>query len=311
MTDAITRKQRRRARRARVLAALTTAVRWAPPGTVESALGACAPLARWTRFERITHANLALAYGTELDEAARARIASGVRRHAARQFASWLRLAASDAHRAGWIDDLVRVDPSIEHLDAALAHGRGAVVVTAHLGDWELLAARLVRSGRRGAVVGLRRPNDPGARWFEDMRTRHGVRTIAQSATPRELLAVLARGEVLGILCDLDARRLDGETVPFFGIPARTLTAPAAIARASGAPLVPTHCVRHGDGRYDLRCESPLVFDARADRVAARRELLERLNRTYERWIRAAPEQWAWHQKRWGTQPSLDVLQMG
>jgi KDO2-lipid IV(A) lauroyltransferase len=294
------RKRRRRAARARVLAALTIAARWSPPGAVAGALELCAPFARWTRFERTTNANLALALGGELDDAARTRIARGIRLHAARQFATWLRLAGSETARGSWIDELVHLDDSIHHLDDALAQGRGAIVATAHLGDWELLAARLARRGQRGAVVGLRRPNDPGARWFEDLRTRNGVRTIPQSAPPREILDVLARGEIVGLLCDLDARRLDGEFLPFFGHPARTLTAPAALARASGAALVPTRCVRGADGRYVLSCEEPIEFDAHAPRRDARREVLARLNAVYERWIRATPEQWAWHQERWG-----------
>jgi KDO2-lipid IV(A) lauroyltransferase len=116
------------------------------------------------------------------------------------------------------------------------------------------------------------------------------------------VLDVLARGEVVGLLCDLEDRRLDGEFVPFFGVPARTMTAPASLARASGAPLVPARCTREG-GRYVLRCEAPLDFDASLPRAAARSAVLERLNATYERWIRAAPEQWAWHQRRWRSRP--------
>jgi len=296
----------RRAARARVLGALTATARWSPPAAVEGALTACAPLARWSPFERTTRANLRLAYGGELDEARIDAVARGVRRHAARQFATWLRLAASDERRGAWIDELVEVDASIAHLDAALARGRGAIVVTAHLGDWELLAARLVRSGRRGAVVGFRKSNDPSAAWFETMRARHGLRTIPQSAPPRAVLDVLARGEVVGLLCDLEARRLDGEFVPFFGVPALTMTAPAALARASGAALVPARCTREG-ARCVLRCEAPLEFEASRPRAAARTAVLERLNETYERWIRAAPDQWAWHQRRWRSRPASDA----
>ncbi|MBL8861419.1 MAG: lysophospholipid acyltransferase family protein [Planctomycetes bacterium] len=293
-----TAKRRRRALRARLLDALTGAARVAPRVVVEGALCACAPLARWTRFERMTRANLARAL-PELDPAERLRIAGAVRRHAARQFASWLRLASSDAPRGAWIDELVEADASLELLGAALARGRGAIVATAHLGDWELCATRLVRLGFRGAVVGLRRPNDPSALWIEAARARHGLRTIPQSAPPRELLHVLARGECLGILADLDARRLDGIELPFLGLPARTLTAPAALARASGAPIVPVRCVRERSGRYRLAAEAPIELDPTLPRELARRDALARLNAVYARWIRAAPEQWAWHQDRW------------
>ena len=291
-------KLRRRALRARFLAALTGATRFAPRVAVEGAIAACAPLARWTRFERTTRANLALAF-PKIHETERSRIAAAVRRHAARQFASWLHIAATDVATGGWIDDLVEVSPSIARLDDALALGRGAIIATAHLGDWELLAARLVRRGHTGAVVGLRRAHDPSSMWIENARARHGVRTIPQSAPPRELLEVLARGGVLGILCDLNARRLDGIDLPFFGRPARTLTAPAALARASRAPIVPIRCVRRGSGRYELLCDEPLALETHLGRERARGRLLESLNATYERWIRLDPEQWAWHQERW------------
>jgi len=238
-----------------------------------------------------------------------------VRRHAARQFASWLRIAATDSSTGGWIDELVEVHPSIARLDEALALGRGAIVATAHIGDWELLAARLVRRGHAGAVVGLRRANDPSSMWIEAARARHGVRTIPQSAPPRELLDVLARGGVLGILCDLDARRLDGMELPFLGHPARTLTAPAALARASRAPVVPVRCVRRASARYELLCDEPLEFAVDLGRDLARRRFLEALNATYASWIRADPEQWAWHQDRWKrgstAQPSLQSADQG
>ncbi len=299
----------RRAARARALEAATGAARFVPHALLEGSLALAAPLARWTRPERTTRANLELALGGETDAVERARIARGVRRHAARQAASWLRLAGSGpagSARGAWIEERVALDPSVEHLDRELSRGRGALVVTAHIGDWELLAARLWRAGRRGAVVGYRRPSDPSSAWLERLRSAYGVRTIPQSAHPREILAVLARGEIVGLLCDLDVRRIDGEFVPFFGRPALTMTAPAALARAARAPLVPTRCTLDGE-RYVLRCEEPLGLAADLPRREGTRELLGRLNAVYERWIRAAPEQWAWHQERWRSRPG-DVV---
>jgi len=250
--------------------------------------------------------NLEFAYGEELDEEARERILRGVFRHSARLFREWGRLSGARGPadpRSRWLDEEVRLDPSIEHLDAALAGGRGALVVTAHIGNWELLAARLGRRGQRGAVVGLRRPRDPASDWLIEMRRAHGVETIPQDAPPRRMLEVLRRGEVLGILSDLEVRRLDGEFLPFFGRPALTMTAPAALVRAARAPLLPLRCVASPRGGYTLFADEPLELDPSLEPRAARRDLLQRQNRLFERWIRADPEQWAWHQHRWRTAP--------
>ena len=73
--------------------------------------------------------------------------------------------------------------------------------------------------------------------------------------------------------------------------------------RASRRPLVPARCVLEADGRYRLSVEEPLEPDPTLPPRERTRELTARLAAVYERWIRAAPEQWAWHQPRWRTRP--------
>ncbi|MFN0243978.1 MAG: lysophospholipid acyltransferase family protein [Planctomycetota bacterium] len=293
----------RRRLRARALRLLTRGAGIVPPRAVFGALAVVSPLSRFTRFERTTQENLARALGPTTTALERARIARGVRVHSARIFADWIRLAASGpagSANGAWIERHVELDDSIAVLERALAAGHGALVVTAHLGNWELLAARLARRGVRGAVVGFQRRHDSTSAWLTDMRHAYGVPTVAQDAHPREILRVLARGEVVGLLADLEARRIDGESVPFFGIPAWTMTAPAALARASRAVLVPARCVRRG-ARYRLMFEEPVASDRSLARRDALLDVCRRLNATFERWIREDPEQWAWHQRRWRT----------
>lgn len=297
-------KLRRRAR-ARLLAALSRSAGWLPQPALESALAGLAGFARWSRFEEIAVANLELAYGPELDGAARARIARGVRRHAARQAAEWIRLgrgAPAGSAVARWIERRVVLDESLAILEAELARGRGALLVTAHLGNWELLAARLAVAGFAGSVVGYERPRDPSHDWLVALRRGYGVGTIAQHEHPRTILRELARGRIVGLLADLEVRRLAGEFVPFFGKPALTITAPAALARASDLPLIPVRCVLSGE-TYRLSCEEPIAFPRELERAEATRAVCLALNQVFERWIRAAPEQWSWHQPRWRTRP--------
>ena len=295
----------RRRVRARALDGLVSLAGCVPPAALRAGLGGLARFASRGRYAEQTRANIALAFGDELDADARARLERDVLRFAARQLAEWIELARGappdgpDAHRSAWIEERVELDGSIAHLDDVLALGRGAIVVTAHLGNWELLAARLRRRGLHGAVVGRERPRDPTSGWLVRMRAAYGVESLPQDAAPRRLLEVLHGGGTLGLLADLDVRRLAGTYVPFFGTPARALTAPAALARAAGLPLLPARCTAIDARRYRLTFDAPLELDTRLDRRAATLELTERLAACYERWIRADPEQWAWHQPRW------------
>lgn len=295
-------KLRRRVR-ARFFAALGKSAGRLPPDLLYLPLAALSPLARFTRYERTTLENLERALGAETTDAERRRIAHGVRRHAARLAAEWIALSGTEG-RGEWIDRAVELDDSYTIVERELARGKGVLIVTAHIGNWELLCTRLVRLGLKGAVVGFERAADPSGRWLADARGAHGVATLAQSAPARAVLRVLARGEVIGLVADLEARRIAGEFLPFFGRDALTMTAPASLARAAGVPLVPVACVRE-DGKYRLKVDEPLHLDTSLDRRAATTDLSLRLNRVFERWIRTWPEQWAWHQPRWRTRPSL------
>ncbi len=302
----------RRKVRAAGLRMLARAAGAAPPPLVQACLTQVAPLALRQRQHEATARNLSAAAGwlDDLEPGLGARLAGDPSaltrrcgRFAAEQFTHWIRLARGAGpgdRRGAWVDDLVHLDPSIETLDRALAGGRGAIIVTAHLGDWELLCARLRRRGHEGAVVGRVRRRDSSHRWLVDMRRAYGVETIPQDAGAREALGVLKRGGVLGLVTDLQVPRLDNRQVPFFGAPAPTMTAPASFARAWRAPLIPVRCVR-SDGRYVLSVEEPLELRRDLDRGDAELDLLRRQNEVFGRWIAATPEQWAWYLPRYST----------
>jgi len=202
----------RRRLRASVLRATARVAAHVPTGWTAAAARGAARLAARSGRGTLARSNLALALGDELDEAERELVLADATRFAGRLLAEWLRLArpcAPDtafAARGRWIDDAVELDASIARLDEVLAQGRGAIIVTAHIGNWELLCAVLRRRGHHGAVVGRVRRHDPSHTWLTDMRRAYGVETIAQDASPRAALRVLTRGGVLGLLSDLHCR---------------------------------------------------------------------------------------------------------
>lgn len=282
-----------------------------PGPLMHAGLRGAAWLSRFSPFEARTLANLERAYGSELSADERREIAAGVRRHSARLANEWFQLSGLKTDLNTWLEERVEVDDSIELLREVSARGRGVIVVTGHIGNWELLAATLKRIGFDGAVVGLEKYRDPGAEWLISMRRAYGVETIPQHTSPRALVRVLQDGRLLGLLCDLEVRRLAGEFLPFFGTPALTMTAPAALARARKTPLVPVRCVLPHEGatRYSLRVDPPLELDTSLPRKEATAELMVRVNLVFEGWIREHPAQWAWHQHRWRTRPGeIDAI---
>jgi len=298
----------RRRARASLLRVLSSASSGPARSLVRVSLSGAAALARFSRVEDVSLDNLRVAFGDELSPRELRAIASGMRRHTARIAGEWLELAsasrspAAKARVLAWLERTVEYDASIARIDQLAAQQRGLLIVTGHLGNWELLAAALRQRGLDGAVIGRHRRNDSSSNWLVSMRAAIGVTTLPQDASPREALSILRRGATLGILCDLEVPRLAGEFVPFFGRPALTMSAPAALARAAQLPLVPVRCVLRGK-RYVMSVETPLELDASLERQAAQLDLLTRMNAVFERWIREDPIQWAWHQPRWRTAP--------
>lgn len=295
----------RRRLRAALLAGLGALAGGPADFVVRGLLASIAFGARATRHQRLARANLALAL-PERSAAEREQILAAMWKHTARLFHEWLLLSGP---RGGALLDSVELGDSLSRLREHFARGRGVLLCTGHVGNWELLAARLRREGFDGAVVGYRKRNDSSADWLVQLRARHNVRSLAQDDSPRELLGVLRAGGGLGLLCDLEVRRLSGVWLPFLGQPALTMTAPAALARSARLPLVPLRCVRK-DGRYVLSVEEPLELDPTLPREEAELDLLERLNATYSRWIRETPEQWIWYRPRWSPPPADEAARL-
>lgn len=307
----------RRRLRARLIGGAVRGAGWLPPSGVEGLLRPVAAVGIGRTRRGIIEANVARAlpwFRTHAPgAAARLEDAAAFRRDVARvvaaQTAQWIRLARGAARPASpaapdpgaWVDEQVELDPSVERLDEALAGGRGAIVVTAHLGSWDLLCARLARRGIPGAVVGRVRHDDPSHRWLVTMRAAYGVRTLPQDAPAREMLRVLKQGGVLGLLTDLRARRVHSVPADLFGQTVDCMTAAPAFARLARAPMVMMRCVQPpGAAGLRLSAEPPMRVDPGADRDGETMRLLHAQNRVFERWIAETPEQWAWHQPRFG-----------
>ena len=199
-------------------------------------------------------------------------------------------------------DRLIEQGDGLTKIKRVLAEGKGMILLTAHLGNWELMGADIRLHGIEGTVVGRRIYYKKFNQMIINLRGKFSLRTIYQDESPREFLKVLQKNQILGILADQDMDWAEGIFVPFFGRPAYTVTAPVKLALASGAPMVPAFLVREG-ARYRLLVEEPIRVEMKGSREETIREYTARWSRVIEEKIRAYPEQWAWMHRRLKTVP--------
>ena len=189
-----------------------------------------------------------------------------------------------------------------EHLRDAAAAGKGVVVVTAHLGNWELLGPVSHRLGFATTLVTRPLTGRCSHRWVTAQRRCGGVQLLEEG--PRDLArmtAVLRARGVLGITIDQrPASNIRALGAHFLGRPARITRTAAAVALRTGAPMVVVTTHRNADGRHQVTIEPPLVpmRDGRLVPVQVD-ELTRSCCRGVERAIAAHPEQWLWHHRRW------------
>ncbi len=211
------------------------------------------------------------------------------------------RWVAADRRR---FDRNVRVTGA-EHLRAAHAGGRGVVVVTAHLGNWELLGAAASRLGLPASLVVRPLAGARAQRWIAEQRRRSGVRVIEEGCGQLSAMGrALRGGDIVGLTVD-QRPRLGGIPATFLGRDTRVSRTAASLALRAGAPLVVVTVHREGSGHRVVIDEAIPV--RRGERPV--REQSAHLARLYtgriERAIAAHPEQWLWHHRRFAAFPGV------
>ena len=192
---------------------------------------------------------------------------------------------------------LVGRSSSAKPLDDALAAGSGAILISPHLGNWELGGLGLADLGYPINVLTFREPDERFNSERERLRAERGIRFIYVDRDDTSPLAVieavnaLRRNEALAILGDRDgsSNTIEAE---FFGRPTNIPVGAAYLALASGAPVIPAFVVLE-KGRYTTLMEEPIYFTGRhGEHAAVIRAGIERLLAVFERYIRAYPDQW-------------------
>jgi len=184
-----------------------------------------------------------------------------------------------------------------EHMDRAVAVGRRMIIFSGHIANWEIGMLAAVQYGAEVAQI-YRAANNPLIdRMITRFRSIGGELIPKGTVAARRAIAVLRRGAHVTMLAD--QKMNDGIPVPFFGRPAMTASALAALALRFDCDVLPARVERLGGARFRLTVFPPLPLPRTGDHHADVASLMTRVNQTLEGWIRDRPQEWFWVHRRW------------
>ena len=186
----------------------------------------------------------------------------------------------------------------MEHVERPLAEGRGVLLVSGHLGNWELGGAYLAARGLPVDAIARHMENPLFDGYVTRTRQRLGMRIVHDEAAVKQVPRAIRSGRAVAMLVDQGAVGLASSWVPFFGREAKTPRGPAVFALRLEAPVVFGCALRQPDGRYRMHFE-PVEVARTGDREEDVDRIVAAYTATLERWVRRAPEQYFWHHRRW------------
>ena len=251
------------------------------------------------RLRRVGQRNLEMAF-PELSAQERKPILRGVYRSLGRQLVEFCRMTRyTPENTQGWI----RYE-GLDHYLAARARGKGVLIVTGHLGAWELSSFYHSLMGYPMSMVARPLDNRRLDAFVTGIRCLHGNRVLPKDDFARGLLTAMRKGETVGILMDTNMTPPQGVFVDFFGIPACTASGLARIALRTDAAVVPGFTIwDEALGKYRLRFDPALELVRTGDQEADIIANTQKFTKVIEDYVRKYPEQWLWVHRRWKTRP--------
>lgn len=196
-----------------------------------------------------------------------------------------------------YIKKNIRIE-NINNFDEAIKKGKGVVVVSAHLGNWELGGVVVALSGYPFWVVALPHKEKKVNNFFNYQRESKGIKVIPLGKAARKSIDVLRDNGLLVLAADRDFAG-NGAVMQFFGRPAIFPEGPAALSLKTGAVIVPAFMLRNPDETFTLRIEKPIEFLSTGNKEQDMKELMKLYIKIFEGYIRKYPDQWYMFKRFW------------
>jgi KDO2-lipid IV(A) lauroyltransferase len=191
----------------------------------------------------------------------------------------------------------------VEACREVLAQGRGALMLTGHVGNWEVAGLLIGWLLQPSGVVGRPLDNPRLDRRITAFRARAGNEPVPKWDALRHVMKRIRGGGSAAFLIDQNVQAQDGIFVDFFGRPACTTTVAAALGLRLGAPVITGYCLLTPEGRYRMVFDPPRSLESTGHKDEDVRRETQAFTTQIEGWIRSAPEQWLWMHRRWHTRP--------
>jgi len=198
--------------------------------------------------------------------------------------------------------DMVESVSGFELIEEAMAGGKGAILITGHLGNWELAGAYVAARGVPLDVIVRTQANPLFDEYWNETRSALDMVVVRDYEAVRRTPRALREGRGVAFVADQGVRGLASTFVPFFGRPAKTPRGAAVFAIKYDTPTLFVAALRQPSGRYHVSVE-PVPIVRTGDRERDVDEVVAAYTRILERWVRSAPEQYFWHHRRWRRQP--------
>ncbi len=252
-----------------------------------------------SRLRRTGLRNLELAF-PEMPASERVLVLKLEYRHLGHLLAEFCKMSRYTAAYAG---RFIRYE-GLDHYLAARDRGNGVLVLTGHLGAWELSSFYHSLAGHPMGMVIRRLDNPLVDAMVNRIRCRHGNRVLHKDDFARGLLGAMRAGETVGILMDTNMTPPQGLFVPFFGVPACTASGLARVALKTGAAVLPGFLLwEDSERQYVLHFYPELALTSTGDTEADIADNTARFTAVLEGAIRRYPSQWLWMHRRWKTRP--------
>ena len=175
---------------------------------------------------------------------------------------------------------------------------RGAVIMTSHSDNWELMGGAFAQNGIPLVGVAKKQKSADADKFINEYRTLIGMHITYRSGV-REMYKMLDEGHFIGLIMDQDVGRDDGVVVKFFNRATNFVTGAASMSRFRKVPIFPAFMHRNADGTHTLEIFPPLQVEKTSDKHADLKQMTQRLATLIEEHVRKYPDEWFWLHDRW------------
>ncbi len=187
---------------------------------------------------------------------------------------------------------------NMHYIDESLSTGRGAMLVTAHLGNWELGGVVISMLGYPFMTVALPHKSKKVNTFFNGQRESKGVKVFSLGSAAKECLKALDRNELVALVGDRDFAG-KGIVLDFFGKPTVFPLGPAILSLQKKTKVIPGFMLRDKDDKFELVMSKPLEYEPTGDKEKDSRQIVSKYKTIFEDYIRRYPEQWYMFRRFW------------